>query len=75
MTRCNKKALAGCHKSWTIWFNAGLLALLPMVEYAHDNYTQLEPFLGADTYKLVGLIVVIANIVLRFKTTSSLSEK
>lgn len=67
--------LRGMHKSVVIWFNGLLLALLPVLDYAKDSLPQLADFLSPDVYKAVGLAVVTANIVLRFKTTSSLADK
>ncbi len=70
-----KEKLYGAVKSITIWFNSLILLALPVAEYASLALPQLQEYLGVETYKLVGLIVVVANILLRFKTKESLSEK
>ncbi len=70
-----KLNLQGAFKSLTIWFNSLLLLALPVAEYASSSLPQLQQYLGVETYKLVGLIVVTANILLRFKTKAPLSEK
>ena len=67
--------LRRAHKSLTIWVNGILLAALPVFEYAKDSLPQIKDFLGAETYKTIGLIVVVANIALRFRTTKALDEK
>lgn len=69
------KWLKGSLKSLTIWFNGILLALLPLMEYLKDSLPQLQEWLGADLYRTVGLIVVIGNILLRYKTNKPVSEK
>lgn len=69
------KWLKGSLKSLTIWFNGILLALLPLMEYLKDSLPQLQEWLGADLYRTVGLIVVIGNILLRYKTKKPVSEK
>lgn len=69
------KWLKGSLKSLTIWFNGILLALLPIMEYLKDSLPQLQEWLGADLYRTVGLVVVIGNIALRYKTNKPVSEK
>jgi hypothetical protein len=70
-----KQAIRGCKKSWTIWFNTLLLTLIPVFDYAQSQFQQLQPYMNEDTFKLLGLVILVGNIVLRFKTTSSLGEK
>jgi hypothetical protein len=63
------------HKSWTIWFNAFLAGVVPMLDYAQANLPLLQPYLPANYYGYLMLIGVVGNIVLRFKTYNSLAEK
>ncbi len=70
-----KKLLIGCSKSLTIWINSIMLAALPTIELIKDSLPQLHEYLTPETYKIVGLTVVVANIVLRFKTTTPLEDK
>lgn len=67
--------IKGMLRSWVIWFN-GLMALivagLPMLQ---DALPQLIPFADEGLYKRVGLFVVVANMLLRFKTHKSLADK
>lgn len=70
-----KKKIYGSYKSLTIWFNAVLLASIPVLEYTKDLLPNLQEYLTPETFKLVGLIVLLANIIIRFKTTTSLEEK
>lgn len=69
------KRLRNSYKSWTVWFNGVILTVIPVIEYAKDLLPQLQEFLGLEAYKIIGLIILIANILLRFKTNKSLSEK
>jgi hypothetical protein len=67
--------MKGMRRSLTIWFNGLMLAALPVVEYAKDSLPQLGEYLSPTTYKVVGLVVVLANILLRFRTSTSLADK
>jgi hypothetical protein len=71
--------LKGAVRSRTIWFNAVLGALWATigqwVPYLADALPQLAPYLGEDKYRTLMLVVTAGNIVLRFKTSTSLGEK
>jgi hypothetical protein len=70
-----RKKLSGLKSSWTIWLNSIFLAVFPVLMYAQEMLPQLQMFLTDTTYKAVGLVVVILNILLRFRTDKCLSEK
>lgn len=70
-----KESLQGALKSATVWFNTVVLAAIPALEYAKEVLPDIQLYLGADSYKLAGLVILIANIALRFKTTKPLAEK
>lgn len=70
-----KKWLNGARKSWVIWFNTLGFTLVELVTYAHDSFQELQPYVPADLYKWLGLVLVLGNLVLRFKTNKSLAEK
>jgi hypothetical protein len=63
------------HKSWTVWFNGLLLASLPLFEMTLAVIPQLQEFLPENVYKIVGLIAVVGNILLRFKTNTAIKDK
>lgn len=65
----------GVKKSLTIWFNGLLLAALPVFELTHDYLPELQTYLPDNVYKWMGIIVVVGNIALRFRTTKPLKEK
>jgi hypothetical protein len=67
--------LRGATKSVVMWFNFLMLAALPAVEYAKEVLPELAGYLAPDTYRAVGLIVVVVNIALRLRTSTSLEEK
>lgn len=65
--------LRGALKSWVIRFNAlagVMLAILPMLQDALPMLAQYVPDL-----KYVAVVVIVGNVLLRFKTTTSLAEK
>jgi hypothetical protein len=70
-----KDTLIGASKSFTIWFNGLVLAALPVLDYAAGVLPQLQQYIGPETYKLAGLVVIIGNILLRFKTNTPLADK
>lgn len=75
MTKKTKAKLNGATRSWTMWFNGVLLAALPLIDTLKDTMPQLQPYVTPDVYKWMGLVVVIGNIILRFKTNAGLDEK
>jgi len=62
-------------KSKTVMFNSVLLTALPVFEAIREFMPELQSYLPDSIYKIMGLIVVVANIYLRTKTTKPLSEK
>lgn len=62
-------------KSFTIWVNGLALAAMPTIEYARDNIEQVREYINADFYKGVALVLVVTNLVLRFKTKKDLADK
>ena len=67
--------LRRAHKSATIWANAAAAGVVSAIPYIADQYPALQPYMGADLYKHIGLVIVAANIALRFKTSTALHDK
>ena len=67
--------LNGMRKSLTIWFNSLLLIAMQAFEYAAVALPQLQEYMNPNTYKLVGLIAVGGNILIRFRTNKPLKDK
>ena len=67
--------LKNAWRSRTIWFNAILLAALPVFELALQILPQIQEFVPANVYKIVGVVAVVGNTVLRFLTQHPLEAK
>ena len=62
-------------KSWTIWFNGTAIALMAFWPDLVTNFPTIQGYVSDITYKrIMGLILVI-NLILRFKTTKDLADK
>lgn len=70
-----KQRLSKCWKSLTVAVNGLILSAIPLIEYLRANVDQVRDFLSPETYKWLALSLVVANIILRFKTTSDLADK
>lgn len=70
-----KQTFRGAWHSLTMWFNCLLLSMLPLFEMLADAVPQLREFLPDNVYKTMGLVAVLGNILLRFKTRQPLNEK
>lgn len=70
-----KQRLKKCWKSLTIAVNGLILSAIPVVEYARANIEEARDYLSPEDYKWVALSLVVANIILRFRTTSDLADK
>ncbi len=66
---------ANAHKSLTIWFN-GVMGVavvgLPMVQ---EQMPLLQDYLPANLYHYAMGMLIVGNIILRFRTTTALAEK
>ena len=62
-------------RSKTIWFNGLLLAALPLFELALSLLPQIQEYLPENVYKIVGLVAVVGNALLRFSTKHPLEAK
>lgn len=75
MLECFLAKLRGAVKSLTIWLNGvGLIVLASWNDIA-QSVPQLEQFVSAETYKLIGGALVVGNILVRFKTKHALQDK
>lgn len=52
-----------------------LAGVLPMLDYAQTNVPAIQPYIPANYYGWIMLVVVLGNIILRFKTFNSLADK
>lgn len=67
--------LKGALRSFTVWFNGMLLLGLPVFEALKQSLPDLQTYLPDNVYKTVGVVVVLGNIALRFRTTTDLAAK
>lgn len=65
----------GAWRSKTVWFNAALLGMLPLIDLLSGALPQLQMFLTDESYRRVGIVTVVGNIVLRFLTSRPLEHK
>jgi hypothetical protein len=61
--------------SMTIWVNGIALTVISILPLAQDYAPQLQAYISPDLYKQMMLVLVIANILLRFKTSTALRDK
>lgn len=67
--------LARAHKSMTIMANALAAGVVAAIPYAAEQWPVLQPYMTVENYKRFGLVIVAANIALRFKTSQALHDK
>ena len=67
--------LRGLKKSTTAWFNAVVGALIPMIPYAIDQFPNIKGHVSDNIYSTAWVVLVVGNILLRFKTTKDLADK
>ena len=70
-----KKTLKGAIKSWTIRANALFAIIVSSLPIAQDQLPAIKPYLGQQVFYYLSAVVVISNILLRFKTNKGLDEK
>lgn len=68
-----KAKLAGARKSLTIWFNGLVAAVMGILPMAQDSLPALQQYV--PDIKWAAVLVIVGNIVLRFKTTTGLQDK
>lgn len=67
--------LARLHKSMTIWFNSVMGLLLVYWTDIQASMTDLERLMTPDAYAVTVKVMLVGNILLRFKTTQALDQK
>lgn len=67
--------LSGAYKSWVIWFNGLLGSLAVAVPAISDALPQLRHYIPDNTYSAITALLVVGNLILRFKTDKPLEDK
>lgn len=67
--------LKGAWRSWTIHFNVWCGMLIGGLPLAQDSFPQLQPYIPADLFQKAMVVLIVGNLLLRFKTTADLAHK
>ena len=66
-------------KSWTLWFNSAVATLIAFVEFGLPQLAaslpMLQGMIPANFYATLLIGSTVVNILLRFKTSTSLKDK
>jgi hypothetical protein len=63
------------HRSMTIWFNALCGSILLFMPDAVANFPQIQPYIPDAVFKHGMAVLIVGNMLLRFKTSSALRDK
>lgn len=66
---------AKAHKSLTIWFNSIMGMAVVAMPALQDQLPQLQGYLPANLYHYAMGMLIVGNIILRFKTNGALADK
>lgn len=67
--------LKGLKKSGTIWFNSIIAAVAAALPYAISTFPQIKGYVPDNVYETTWVVLVVGNILFRFKTTKDLADK
>lgn len=70
-----KEDLKRAHLSLTLWFNGVAGTLVVALPEAQASFPQLQEYIPADTYRLVMGVLIVGNMLLRFRTDKALRAK
>ena len=62
-------------RSWTIWINSVVAVIILALHDLQETFPQLQSYLPEHIYKYAMLVIIAANIALRFKTVQDLALK
>lgn len=67
--------LKRAYKSWTIIVNGIAIVVLEVIPYAVQSLPDLQDYLSPEFYKHAMTVLIVVNLILRFKTKSALRDK
>lgn len=67
--------LRGAFRSLTIWVTSGFAATAPMLDYAQEQIPLLSSVLPTNLYQWAFGGLIVASILLRFRTKTALENK
>lgn len=70
-----KSKLKNLHKSATIWFNGAGVVVIMSLPQAQDSFPQLQGYIPEKFYHYGMGVLILGNILLRFKTNKALQDK
>lgn len=74
-----KTKLRGAFHSWTVRVNSAFLMALPFAEdiigFIRSTLPEFAGYLPDNWYRATGIVVVILNLLLRMKTSTSLADR
>lgn len=70
-----KRKIIGAKRSLTVWFNSVMGTAVSLFPVAESALPQLQELLGENPYKILALVIVIGNILIRGVTSQPLEQK
>ncbi len=70
-----KTKFKNSYKSLTIWLNGLLLVITPYLDLAQQYLPGIQEYVSGNIYKYLIIAVIVLNLLLRFRTKNSLSDK
>jgi hypothetical protein len=67
--------ICNVYKSKTIWFHSVIAAIVIFIPELADALPQLQPYVPDNMFKYLTEVSVIGGIILRFFTSTKLSDK
>lgn len=70
-----KSKMRGAWRSATIWFNTLAFAALPLLDALQAALPTMQQYTGGRIFATFAIIVLVTNILLRFKTNVDLKDR
>ena len=67
--------LKGALTSLTIWVNKIFLTLVSLYELFKEDLVLLKPYLPEELYQNLTMVLIVVNMLMRFRTTKDLAHK
>ncbi len=70
-----KEDMVKAHKSLTIWFNGIIGMLIVALPTAQDSFPALQEYIPENLYHYGMGLLIVGNMLLRFRTSTRLAAK
>jgi hypothetical protein len=67
--------LKGALRSWTVHFNLYVAAIIEGLPLIKDTFPELQPYVPANVFQIGMTVLIVGNLILRFKTKVALEAK